>query len=72
MGSSRDYEQELHVDYGNNSLVYPKPDTAIVDLPTITYYTDVTVELGPTYLVPQDFTPRDVTRTTVPEPRRVP
>jgi ectoine hydroxylase-related dioxygenase (phytanoyl-CoA dioxygenase family) len=53
---ARDYEQELHVDYGNNSLVYPKPDTAIVDLPTITYYSDVTVDLGPTYLVPQDFT----------------
>lgn len=43
---ARDYEQDLHVDYGNNTLVYPKPDTAIVDLPTITYYSDVTVDLG--------------------------
>jgi ectoine hydroxylase-related dioxygenase (phytanoyl-CoA dioxygenase family) len=53
---ARDFEQDLHVDYGNNSLVYPKPDTAIVDLPTITYYSDVTIDLGPTYLVPQEFT----------------
>jgi ectoine hydroxylase-related dioxygenase (phytanoyl-CoA dioxygenase family) len=53
---ARDYEQDLHVDYGNNTLVYPKPDMAIVDLPTITYYSDVTIDMGPTYLVPQDFT----------------
>ena len=53
---ARDYDQDLHVDYGNNSLVYPKPDTGIVDLPSITYYTDVTVDLGPTHLVPQEFT----------------
>jgi ectoine hydroxylase-related dioxygenase (phytanoyl-CoA dioxygenase family) len=53
---TRDYEQQLHCDYGNNTLVYPKPDTAIVDLPSITYYTDVTVDLGPTHLVPQEFT----------------
>ena len=57
---ARDYEQDLHVDYGNNSLVYPKPDTAIVDLPTITYYSDVTIDLGPTYLVPQEFTRWDI------------
>jgi ectoine hydroxylase-related dioxygenase (phytanoyl-CoA dioxygenase family) len=62
--STRDFDQDLHVDYGNNTLVYPKPDTAIVDLPTITYYSDVTVDLGPTYLVPQDFT-----RGTLLEPR---
>ncbi len=43
---ARDFEQDLHVDYGNNSLVYPKPDTAIVDLPTITYYSDVTIDLA--------------------------
>jgi hypothetical protein len=51
-----DYEQKLHVDYQNNTLAYPRPDTAIYDLPVITYYTDVTVELGPTYLVPQEHT----------------
>ena len=61
---ARDYDQDLHVDYGNNTLVYPKPDTAIVDLPSITYYSDVTIDLGPTYLVPQEFT-----RGTSLEPR---
>lgn len=53
---TRDYEQSLHTDYQNNTLAYPRPDTQVFDLPVITYYTDVTVELGPTYLVPQDYT----------------
>ncbi|HTT90656.1 MAG TPA: phytanoyl-CoA dioxygenase family protein [Acidimicrobiales bacterium] len=70
---TRDFEQNLHCDYGNNTLVYPKPDTAIVDVPSITYYTDVTVDLGPTHLVPQEFTrglllePRFRTRDDYPE-----
>jgi ectoine hydroxylase-related dioxygenase (phytanoyl-CoA dioxygenase family) len=70
---TRDFEQELHVDYGNNSRAYPKPDTRIYDLPSITYYTDVTLDLGPTYLVPQDVTrdevlvPRHRTREGYPE-----
>jgi hypothetical protein len=51
-----DYEQELHVDYGNNTLVVPKDDAQIYDLPCITYYTDVTVDLGPTYVVSQQHT----------------
>jgi hypothetical protein len=49
-----DFEQDLHVDYGNTTLVYPPPDTEMIDLPMITYYTDVTIDLGPTYLVPRD------------------
>lgn len=53
---TRDYEQTLHTDYMNNTLAYPRPDTQIYDLPVITYYTDVTVDLGPTYLVPQEYT----------------
>jgi ectoine hydroxylase-related dioxygenase (phytanoyl-CoA dioxygenase family) len=70
---ARDYDQDLHVDYGNNSLVYPKPDTAIVDLPSITYYSDVTIDLGPTHLVPQEFTrdmllePRHRSRANFPD-----
>jgi ectoine hydroxylase-related dioxygenase (phytanoyl-CoA dioxygenase family) len=51
-----DYEQSLHVDYSNNTLVVPKNDAEIYDLPCITYYTDVTVELGPTYIVSQQHT----------------
>ena len=53
---TRDFEQSLHLDFGNNTLVCPKPDTQIVDLPAIIYYTDVTVDLSPTYVVSQEIT----------------
>src|SRR5579875_3951165 len=56
---TRDFEQQLHSDYGNNTLVLPNPDSEILDLPCIIYYTDVTVDLSPTYVVPQDFTRDD-------------
>jgi ectoine hydroxylase-related dioxygenase (phytanoyl-CoA dioxygenase family) len=59
---TRNYEQQLHLDYGNNTLVCPKPDAEIVDLPAIIYYTDVTVDLSPTYAVSQTFT-RDMPRS---------
>jgi len=65
---TRDFEQELHRDYGNNTLVVPPPDTEIVDLPMIVYYTDVTVDLSPTYVVSQELTrdlplsPRNLSR----------
>lgn len=70
---TRDFEQDLHSDYGNNTLVFPKPDSQIQDLPCIVYYTDVTVDLSPTYIVPQDFTrddplvPRHRSREEYPE-----
>jgi ectoine hydroxylase-related dioxygenase (phytanoyl-CoA dioxygenase family) len=70
---TRDFEQQLHSDYGNNTLVVPKPDSEILDLPCIVYYTDVTVDLSPTYIVPQDFTrddplvPRHRSREEYPE-----
>lgn len=70
---TRDFEQSLHSDYGNNTLVFPKPDSEIIDLPMIVYYTDVTVDLSPTYIVPQDFTrddplvPRHRSREEYPE-----
>lgn len=49
-------DQQLHLDYGNNMLVCPAPDTEIFDIPTIIYYTDVTIDLSPTYVVSQDYT----------------
>jgi ectoine hydroxylase-related dioxygenase (phytanoyl-CoA dioxygenase family) len=70
---TRNYEQQLHLDYGNNTLVCPRPDTEIVDLPAIIYYTDVTVDLSPTYVVSQEFTrgqptePRHRSREDYPE-----
>jgi hypothetical protein len=70
---TRDFEQELHCDFGNNTLAFPKPDAEILDLPAIIYYTDVTVDLGPTYVVSQGFTrgdalsPRHRSREDYPE-----
>jgi hypothetical protein len=70
---TRDFEQQLHRDYGNNTLVVPRPDADIVDLPMIVYYTDVTVDLSPTYVVSQEFTrntpltPRSLSRAQYPE-----
>jgi hypothetical protein len=54
-----DADQDLHCDYGNNMLVVPKPDAATFDVPVIVYYTDVTVDLGPTYAVDQQYTRDD-------------
>lgn len=54
-----DFDQQLHCDYGNNMLVVPKPDEEIFDIPALLYYTDVTVDLSPTYVVPQEFTRDD-------------
>jgi ectoine hydroxylase-related dioxygenase (phytanoyl-CoA dioxygenase family) len=59
-----DYDQLLHTDYTNNTLAFPGSDTTSVDLPIIVYYTDVTVESGPTYVVSQELT-----RDFVPGPR---
>lgn len=70
---TRDFEQELHRDYGNNTLVVPPPDSAIIDLPMIVYYTDVTVDLSPTYVVSQELTrdlpltPRNLSRDEFPD-----
>jgi hypothetical protein len=70
---TRDFEQQLHCDYGNNTLVVPKPDEEVFEVPALLYYTDVTVDLGPTYVVPQDFTrddplvPRHRSREQYPE-----
>lgn len=68
-----DFDQDLHVDYGNNTLAYPKEDPAYFDLPMIIYYSDVTIEMGPTYVVSQSATrsgllePRHRPRATHPE-----
>jgi ectoine hydroxylase-related dioxygenase (phytanoyl-CoA dioxygenase family) len=70
---TRDFEQQLHCDYDNNMLVVPKPDEEAFDIPALLYYTDVTVDLSPTYVVPQDFTrddplvPRHRSREEYPE-----
>jgi ectoine hydroxylase-related dioxygenase (phytanoyl-CoA dioxygenase family) len=49
-----DFDQRLHVDFGNNTLVYPMADGVIRDIPTILYYSDVTAEHGPTCVLSQE------------------
>ena len=56
-----DYDQELHPDYSNNTLAFPKDGTEIIDIPMIVYHTEVTIDLGPTYVVSQELTRHLVT-----------
>ena len=51
-----EYDQELHPDYSNNTLAFPKDGTGIIDIPMIVYHTDVTIDLGPTYVVSKEHT----------------
>ncbi|HTT91246.1 MAG TPA: phytanoyl-CoA dioxygenase family protein [Acidimicrobiales bacterium] len=51
-----DYDQLLHEDYTNNTLAFPSTSTGLVDVPMIVYYTDVTPDLGPTYVVSMERT----------------
>jgi ectoine hydroxylase-related dioxygenase (phytanoyl-CoA dioxygenase family) len=51
-----DYDQELHADFSNNTLAYPRSDPQYSDIPMIVYHTDVTVDLGPTYVVSKQHT----------------
>lgn len=49
-----DFEQELHRDYRNNTLLAPPEPPEMVLY--IWYYEDVTIELGPTHVVPSPKT----------------
>lgn len=51
-----DYDQDLHPDYTNNTLVFPQKGVGSIDVPMIVYHTDVTIDLGPTYVVSQEHT----------------
>ena len=55
-----DYDQELHVDFSNNTLAFPGADLTYCDIPAIIYYTDVNQECGPTYVVSQQVTGQDI------------
>lgn len=56
---TREYDQLLHCDFSNNMLVVPNADEVTFDFPALIYYTDVTVDLGPTYVVPREYTQDD-------------
>src|SRR5262252_2021359 len=51
-----DFDQGLHLDYQGNTLVVPRDDGAFRQVNMILYYTDVTEDLGPTYVVSQEKT----------------
>ncbi len=51
---NRRFEQELHVDYPNNTLVVPRDDDGFGQVALIIYHTDVELSSGPTYVVPRD------------------
>lgn len=61
-----DYDQTLHRDYGNHSLVVPRRDGAYRQITTFVLLSDVGPDDGPTALVPADvsasipFTPRQL------------
>jgi ectoine hydroxylase-related dioxygenase (phytanoyl-CoA dioxygenase family) len=46
-----DFEQGLHLDYQGNTLVVPRDDGDYRQINIILYYSDVTIELGPTHVV---------------------
>lgn len=55
-GGGPDFEQELHLDYPNNSLVVPVDDAPFGQFALIVYYTDVSTEHGPTHVVSRTVT----------------
>ncbi len=50
------FEQGLHLDYQGNTLVVPRDDGDYRQVNMILYYSDVTDEMGPTYVVSQEKT----------------
>ena len=50
------FDQELHADYSGNTYVIPQKSVEWLDIPMIIYHSDVTIDLGPTYVVSQKHT----------------
>ena len=53
-GGAADYDQPLHRDYGSHSLVVPRAERRYQQLTTFIFLSDVTVDDGPTRIVPFD------------------
>ena len=49
-----DYDQPLHRDYGSHSLVVPSTDSRYQQMTTFIFLSDVTLDDGPTRLVPHE------------------
>lgn len=55
------YDQEMHVDFEGNTLVWPRDDGDYRQINIIIYYSDVTREdLGPTYVISRKKTKDDL------------
>jgi len=54
-----DFDQSLHVDYMNNSVLYPAPREMPDQCTVMVYYADVHDDLGPTYVIPRDRTAQE-------------
>jgi hypothetical protein len=55
-GGATEYDQALHRDYGNHSMVVPTTDPTFAEVEMFVYIHDVPLECGPTYVVSQRFT----------------
>ena len=53
---AHEYEQLLHQDFGNHSLVVPRHDGGFGELQAFVYLEDVTDDNGPTYVVAYEHT----------------
>lgn len=50
-----DYDQSLHADYLNNTLLWPRSDGPFQQLPMIIYLKEVTPDLGPTCVLSKEY-----------------
>ncbi len=64
-----DFDQGLHLDYQGNTLVVPREDGDYRQVNFILYYSDVTLEMGPTQVVSQEHT-RDLPLWPTHRPRK--
>jgi Phytanoyl-CoA dioxygenase (PhyH) len=55
-GGTGDFEQGLHLDYQGNTLVVPRDDGDYRQVNMILYYSDVSADMGPTFVVSQEQT----------------
>ena len=60
VASPEDKDQVLHWDYGGHTLAWPSADRAYAQIPCIAYYTDVTADTAPTYVVSRTHYPDDI------------
>lgn len=60
LGHQADRDQEMHCDFGNHTLAYPPADPKYWQTAYLVYYTDVTLESGPTAVCSWQHYPEQV------------